>query len=101
MQAKHVLWCKNNFFLSSLEYAATFPLDLVRRRKQLEGAGGRAPVYTTGLFGIFKQIYQTEGFRGLYRGIMPEYYKVVPGVGICFMTYETLKLFLADVTPKL
>lgn len=101
VQAKHVLWCKNNVFLSSLEYAATFPLDLVRRRKQLEGAGGRAPVYTTGLFGIFKQIYQTEGFRGLYRGIMPEYYKVVPGVGICFMTYETLKLFLADVTPKL
>ncbi|KAJ6325179.1 hypothetical protein OIU76_012295 [Salix suchowensis] len=56
---------------------ATFPLDLVRRRKQLEGAGGRAPVYTTGLFGIFKQIYQTEGFRGLYRGIMPEYYKML------------------------
>nr|XP_034928469.1 mitochondrial substrate carrier family protein B-like isoform X2 [Populus alba] len=80
---------------------ATFPLDLVRRRKQLEGAGGRAPVYTTGLLGIFKQIIQTEGFRGLYRGIMPEYYKVVPGVGICFMTYETLKLLLADVTPKL
>ncbi|XP_011036718.1 PREDICTED: mitochondrial substrate carrier family protein B-like isoform X2 [Populus euphratica] len=80
---------------------ATFPLDLVRRRKQLEGAGGRAPVYTTGLLGIFKQIIQTEGFRGLYRGIMPEYYKVVPGVSICFTTYETLKLLLADVTPTL
>ncbi|CAI0412157.1 unnamed protein product [Linum tenue] len=75
----------------------TFPLDLVRRRKQLEGAGGRARVYTTGLFGIFKHIIKTEGFRGLYRGIMPEYYKVVPGVGICFMTYETLKVLLADL----
>ena len=101
MQAKHVLWCKNNFFLLSLEYVATFPLDLVRRRKQLEGAGGRARVYTTGLLGIFKHIIQTEGFRGLYRGIMPEYYKVVPGVSICFTTYETLKLLLADVTPTL
>ncbi|XP_021673547.2 uncharacterized protein LOC110659806 isoform X2 [Hevea brasiliensis] len=80
---------------------ATFPLDLVRRRKQLEGAGGRARVYTTGLFGTFKHIIQTEGFWGLYRGIMPEYYKVIPGVGICFMTYETLKLLLADVTAKL
>ncbi|KAG6765392.1 hypothetical protein POTOM_029432 [Populus tomentosa] len=79
----------------------TFPLDLVRRRKQLEGAGGRARVYTTGLLGIFKHIIQTEGFRGLYRGIMPEYYKVVPGVSICFTTYETLKLLLADVTPTL
>ncbi|XP_039034072.1 mitochondrial substrate carrier family protein B-like [Hibiscus syriacus] len=80
---------------------AIFPLDLIRRRKQLEGAGGRARVYTTGLFGTFKHIFRTEGFRGLYRGILPEYYKVVPGVGICFMTYETLKMVLADVSTKL
>ncbi|MED6170749.1 hypothetical protein PIB30_034016 [Stylosanthes scabra] len=77
---------------------ATFPLDLVRRRKQLEGAGGRARVYTTGLFGMFRHIIQTEGLRGLYRGILPEYYKVVPGVGICFMTYDTLKKLLADIS---
>ncbi|MBA0629740.1 hypothetical protein Godav_024249 [Gossypium davidsonii] len=83
------------------DVAAIFPLDLIRRRKQLEGAGGRARVYKTGLFGTFKHIFQTEGFRGLYRGILPEYYKVVPGVGICFMTYETLKTLLADVTTKL
>ncbi|TKY56798.1 Mitochondrial substrate carrier family protein B [Spatholobus suberectus] len=76
---------------------ATFPLDLVRRRKQLEGAGGRARVYSTGLYGMFRHIIRTEGLRGLYRGILPEYYKVVPGVGICFMTYETLKKLLADI----
>ncbi|OMO76592.1 Mitochondrial carrier protein [Corchorus olitorius] len=80
---------------------AIFPLDLIRRRKQLEGAGGRARVYTTGLLGTFKHILKTEGFRGLYRGILPEYYKVVPGVGICFMTYESLKMLLADVTANL
>ncbi|XP_075491327.1 uncharacterized protein LOC142529635 isoform X2 [Primulina tabacum] len=74
---------------------ATFPLDLVRRRKQLEGVAGRARVYNTGLFGIFRQIIRTEGVRGLYRGIMPEYYKVVPSVGIVFMTYETLKKLLS------
>ncbi|KAB5552101.1 hypothetical protein DKX38_009412 [Salix brachista] len=73
---------------------ATFPLDLVRRRMQLEGAGGRACVYTTGLFGAFSHIIKTEGLRGMYRGILPEYYKVVPGVGIVFMTYETLKMLL-------
>jgi len=83
---------------SVILYAATFPLDLVRRRKQLEGAGGRARVYNTGLFGTFKHIFRSEGLRGLYRGILPEYYKVVPGVGICFMTYETLKMVLAEIT---
>uniref|UniRef100_M8BKG3 Mitochondrial substrate carrier family protein B n=1 Tax=Aegilops tauschii TaxID=37682 RepID=M8BKG3_AEGTA len=38
----------------------TFPLDLVRRRKQLEGAAGRANVYKTGLVGTFGHIIQTE-----------------------------------------
>ncbi|OWM81780.1 hypothetical protein CDL15_Pgr007818 [Punica granatum] len=74
---------------------ATFPIDLVRRRMQLEGAGGRARVYNTGLFGTFGHIIRTEGLWGLYRGILPEYYKVVPGVGIVFMTYETLKMLLS------
>lgn len=74
---------------------ATFPLDLVRRRMQLEGAAGRARVYNCGLLGTFGHIVRSEGFRGLYRGILPEYYKVVPGVGIVFMTYETLKMLLS------
>ncbi|XP_010923203.1 uncharacterized protein [Elaeis guineensis] len=73
----------------------TFPLDLVRRRMQLEGAVGKARVYNSGLFGTFRHIIYTEGFRGLYRGILPEYYKVVPGFGIVFMTYETLKSCLS------
>jgi len=80
-----------------MQLAATFPLDLVRRRMQLEGAGGRARVYNTGLFGAFGRIVQTEGVRGLYRGILPEYYKVVPSVGIVFMTYETLKMLLSGI----
>ncbi|KAG5554022.1 hypothetical protein RHGRI_011780 [Rhododendron griersonianum] len=76
-------------------WITTFPLDLVRRRKQLEGVAGQARVYKTGIFGTFKHIMRTEGLRGLYRGILPEYYKVVPGVGIVFMTYETLKKLLS------
>lgn len=65
---------------------------------QLEGAAGRARVYNSGLFGTFRHIVRTEGFRGLYRGILPEYCKVVPSVGIVFMTYEILKSFLSG-TP--
>jgi len=61
----------------------------------LEGAGGRARVYNSGLFGTFGQIIRYEGLRGLYRGILPEYYKVVPSVGLVFMTYEILKSFLS------
>ncbi|CAO2817144.1 unnamed protein product [Amaranthus hypochondriacus] len=76
---------------------AIFPIDLVRRRMQLEGAGGRALVYNTGIFGTFKHIIRSEGLKGLYRGILPEYYKVVPSVGIVFMTYEMMKKILSPV----
>lgn len=75
---------------------ATFPIDLVRRRMQLEGVGGRARIYKSGLLGTFRHIIRTEGFRGLYRGILPEYYKVVPSVGLVFMTYESIKVLLSD-----
>ncbi|KAH9291249.1 hypothetical protein KI387_043561, partial [Taxus chinensis] len=75
--------------------SATFPLDLVRRRMQLEGAGGRARVYNSGIVGTFKHIIKTEGWTGLYRGILPEYLKVVPSVGIVFMTYEIMKTILS------
>ena len=67
---------------------------------QLEGAGGRARVYNTGLFGTFKQIFKSEGMKGLYRGILPEYFKVVPGVGIAFMTFEALKRHLSTTVPN-
>ncbi|KAK4796544.1 hypothetical protein SAY86_028870 [Trapa natans] len=79
---------------------AIFPIDLVRRRMQLEGAGGQAPVYKTGLIGTFRHIIQAEGLPGLYRGILPEYCKVVPGVGILFMTNETLKRCLSHVSAE-
>ncbi|KAG0475326.1 hypothetical protein HPP92_015012 [Vanilla planifolia] len=78
----------------------TFPLDLVRRRMQLEGAAGRARIYRTGVSGTFKHIIYSEGFRGLYRGILPEYYKVVPSIGIAFMTYETLKSCLSELASS-
>ena len=64
---------------------------------QLEGAAGRARIYDKGLFATFGQIVQGEGFRGLYRGILPEYCKVVPSIGIVFLTYESLKRFFSGV----
>ncbi|KAJ7547481.1 hypothetical protein O6H91_08G088000 [Diphasiastrum complanatum] len=77
-----------------LSSTATFPIDLVRRRMQLEGIAGRACIYKSGLIGTFAHIVHTEGLRGLYRGIVPEYLKVIPSVAIVFMTYELMKSVL-------
>jgi len=61
---------------------------------QLDGAGRRALIYKKGLAGTCKQIIQQEGLLGLYRGIVPEYYKVIPSISIVFMTYEFMKRIL-------
>ncbi len=72
---------------------ATFPLDLVRRRLQLQGHARSSKVYGS-YAGAFKDIVVTEGWRGLYSGILPEYYKVIPGVAIAFCAYEFMKMSL-------
>lgn len=38
--------------------------------------------------GVFREIVQREGFRGLYRGITPNFIKVIPAVSISYVVYE-------------
>lgn len=38
--------------------------------------------------GVFKQIVRTEGVSGLYRGITPNFIKVLPAVSISYVVYE-------------
>lgn len=44
-----------------------------------------------GMSGLFKQILQTEGPMGLYRGLTPNFLKVIPAVSISYVVYEQLK----------
>lgn len=38
--------------------------------------------------GIFSHILRTEGISGLYRGITPNFIKVLPAVSISYVVYE-------------
>lgn len=44
--------------------------------------------------GLFKQIIQTEGATGLYRGLAPNFLKVIPAISISYVVYENLKMSL-------
>ena len=84
-----------------LYYTDNFCSDIPIGPGEKKNAVGRSwwaseSVYHRTLW-TFKHIFKTEGMRGLYRGIIPEYYKVVPGVGIAFMTFEELKKLLSTV----
>lgn len=68
---------------------ASYPLALVRTRMQAQAATeGNQQVTMTGLF---RQILQSEGPMGLYRGLAPNFLKVVPAVSISYVVYEHLK----------
>jgi len=46
------------------------------------------PVEQTHAIGIFRYTLRTEGIKGLYRGIVPNFFKVAPAVSISYFVYE-------------
>lgn len=43
------------------------------------------------MVGQFKHIVSHEGVSGLYRGIAPNFLKVIPAVSISYVVYEHMK----------
>ena len=43
------------------------------------------------MLSLFRAIYSNEGIRGLYRGIAPNFMKVIPAVSIGYVVYENVK----------
>lgn len=68
----------------------TYPTDLVRRRLQIQGFHTSVPTYN-GIIDCCKKIVNKEGIRGLYRGLLPTYYKIFPTVAIqwCCLDFFT------------
>eukprot|EP00978_Attheya_sp_CCMP212_P048577 scaffold545041_cov51-Attheya_sp.AAC.1 len=74
----------------TLATLATFPMDTIRRRMQIQNLHVPPDRRLTAIADI-KNIVSQHGFRGLYRGLTPEILKVVPMVGTMFVVYELLK----------
>ncbi|XP_063288626.1 mitochondrial adenyl nucleotide antiporter SLC25A25 isoform X3 [Pelobates fuscus] len=71
---------------------ASYPLALVRTRMQAQASVEGAP--QSSMSNLFKHIIKTEGAFGLYRGLAPNFMKVIPAVSISYVVYENLKLTL-------
>ncbi|KAL1976434.1 hypothetical protein VTN31DRAFT_2716 [Thermomyces dupontii] len=88
----------------------TYPLDIVRTRLSIQSAsfaelkqqnrGQRLP----GMFETMVHIYKNEGgLIALYRGIIPTVAGVAPYVGLNFMVYESIRIYLTpegDANPN-
>ncbi|XP_068194040.1 mitochondrial adenyl nucleotide antiporter SLC25A23-like isoform X1 [Antennarius striatus] len=71
---------------------ASYPLALIRTRMQAQAITEGTPKLT--MVGQFKYIISHEGVPGLYRGITPNFLKVVPAVSISYVVYEHMKKIL-------
>ena len=79
---------------SVLAKTGVFPLDLIRKRLQVQGptrerfAGGVVPAYGKGVWRVGTKIVNTEGWRGLYRGLGVGLVKAAPASAVTMWTYE-------------
>lgn len=79
---------------SSIGQMCSYPLALVRTRLQAQVIKNDAQQQiersreNNTMSGIFRHIIRTEGITGLYRGITPNFIKVLPAVSISYVTYE-------------
>ena len=68
----------------------SYPLSLVRTRLQAQ----EVPMDSSKRFtmtNLLVGIWEKEGIRGLYRGLLPNIIKVVPAVSITYAVYENIK----------
>ncbi|XP_012286684.1 calcium-binding mitochondrial carrier protein SCaMC-2 isoform X1 [Orussus abietinus] len=70
---------------STAGQVCSYPLALVRTRLQAQISPTRHP---NTMVGVFQDIVHREGFRGLYRGLTPNFLKVAPAVSISYVVYE-------------
>jgi len=72
---------------------ATYPLHVVRRRMQVQGAGLNKSVFNyDGIFSALRRIYLEEGLsKGLFKGLTLTWIKGPFSVAIAFMINDRLK----------
>jgi solute carrier family 25 phosphate transporter 23/24/25/41 len=76
----------------------SYPLALVRTRLQAQGSAGR-PVKYRGMADVFSRTLRHEGVAGLYKGLVPNLFKLAPAAGISWYVFESTKRLLG-VDPR-
>lgn len=76
------------------------PLDLVKTRLQTLQSGVQPGSARVSMVTVFLNVVRTEKLLGLWKGVSPSCARTIPGVGIYFSTYFTLKQhFFQEQSP--
>jgi len=52
------------------------------------------PVQYDGMADCFRKVMKTEGYRGFYRGLCPNFIKLAPAAGLSWLVFEWTKELL-------
>lgn len=78
----------------------TYPFDVLRRRFQVNSMSGMGFQYT-GIFDAISKIVAQEGFRGLYKGIVPNLLKVAPSMASSWLSFELVRDYMVALRPEI
>ncbi|GMT31572.1 hypothetical protein PFISCL1PPCAC_22869 [Pristionchus fissidentatus] len=78
---------------STFGQLASYPLALIRTRLQARSISAD-PTQPDTMTGQIRYIVKNEGLTGLYRGITPNFMKVIPAVSISYVVYENVRKHL-------
>uniref|UniRef100_A0A914HD80 Mitochondrial carrier protein n=1 Tax=Globodera rostochiensis TaxID=31243 RepID=A0A914HD80_GLORO len=78
---------------SSVGQVITYPIALIRTKLQARAISSD-PNQPATIRGQVAYIVRHEGYRGLYRGLAPNFMKVLPAVSISYLTYEQCRKWL-------
>ncbi|RLM61496.1 mitochondrial thiamine pyrophosphate carrier isoform X2 [Panicum miliaceum] len=92
------------FAAGTFSKGACHPLDVVKKRFQIEGLkrhpryGARIESSTyKGMYHALKEIVAKEGFGGLYKGLFPSLVKSAPAGAVTFVAYEYISDWLESI----
>lgn len=80
-------------FAGAVAQTVCHPLDVLRKRLQLQGISGR-PIQYKSMVDAANCIIRTEGIGSLFRGLQPMYISAIPSAGVSYVVYETVKKML-------
>ncbi|OAX79523.1 mitochondrial thiamine pyrophosphate carrier 1 [Emergomyces africanus] len=90
---------------SVIAKTGVFPLDLVRKRLQVQGPTRARYIHTNipvyeGVWRSMNAIVASQGPRGLYRGLTVSLIKAAPASAVTMWTYEHVLRFLKEIDRR-
>lgn len=81
---------------SAMGQFAAFPLDTCRRRMQVAGFDPQISAEATKFRDVWKEVGREMGWRGYFRGIVPNLFKALPASAVSFVAYEHVRKSFAS-----